>query len=85
MSLGITPEGAVADFTKPHFGLLSVHVGRVRDVKDELDVVQDGDEHAIITGLPYSYDENGNEDIYQKAAAQDLAKKLLEVARPYEP
>jgi len=40
------------------YGVVSLHVGRLRDI--ELDVVQDGLEHANIIGVPYS-EENSRE------------------------
>jgi hypothetical protein len=59
VSVFATVENASENLLKPFFGFASVHVGRVRKASngnDLLDVVQDAESHANITGIPYIYD-----------------------------
>jgi hypothetical protein len=56
-----TTEDAQENLTRPFFGFSSVHVGLVREASHEsdiLDVIQDTETHANITGIPYIYDKS---------------------------
>lgn len=64
VSVFITPEAARENLQKPFFGMASVHVGKVRASSygdDILDVIQDAEIHANITGIPYIYDKPEDE------------------------
>jgi hypothetical protein len=85
-SLGLTHDRCIRDLTTAHFGVLTVRIGRVRNASDAtttLDVIRDdpaGDpDHAVITGLPYLFDADGNPlpDFALNARAQHLAKRIL--------
>ncbi len=84
VSLFVSPETASAVFDEPVKGLMSVHVGRVRDASDEagsLDVVQDSKTHALITGIPYPYDcENDDERLEMEGRMTSLCNKLAKTA-----
>lgn len=58
VSVSLTQENCGDDLPIAPVGIASVHVGRTRDVDVEgltLDIEQDTDTHANITGLPYPY------------------------------
>jgi hypothetical protein len=68
VSTSLTPEACTDGLEKPIFGKLSIHVGRVRDCSTEqaaLDVIQDGETHASIIGLPYPYSATNEEEQQQ--------------------
>lgn len=69
----LSPQSCVAGFNR-HFGVGSLHVGRVRGVeRADLDVKVDEHPHGIIEGLPFQ-DEN-------PAEAERLASLLAEMSR----
>lgn len=57
ISIGLTPEACRGFMTEPIDGIISVHVGRVRDITDPelaipLDVEIDDPPHGIIKNVP---------------------------------
>ncbi len=69
-----TPLDCTEGLTDPIEGVLSLHVGKVRDIG--LDIVPDRPTHANIMGVPFREGEGGNE-----AEAERLARLLAEQAR----
>jgi hypothetical protein len=67
LSVSPTVEDCRDNFTAPIYGIVSLHVGRIRDLG--LDVVPDKPTHANIVNIPPR--ENGNE-IITKNLAEDL-------------
>jgi hypothetical protein len=76
LSVSSTLADCKANFTRPIYGVMTLHVGRIRDLG--LQVVRDEPTHALINdgarGLPYR-NENDLE-------ALNLADELLKISRP---
>lgn len=73
VSYNCTPSECRSVLKTSH-GVVSLHVGRVRELK--LDVVPDQPTHANIKGLPYKED-----GLQQAALAERLASLLAQQAR----
>lgn len=74
LSLGVktTIDGYLRKyFEKPTYGVGTLHVGRLRDMK--LEVVQDKSDHATLTGVPKASDD--------RVEAERLASQLARQAR----
>ncbi len=55
VSLFFSRQGAVENLREPYFGLMSVHVGRIREINLQgipLDVIRNEPEHAYIHEVP---------------------------------
>lgn len=64
VSVSLTTENCGDDLPVQPIGVASVHVGKTRDINIDgiaLNVEQDANTHANITGLPYPY-LDGNKD-----------------------
>lgn len=89
VSVFITPEDIDDHSDKPFFGIASVKVGKVRDcstAKYAVDVVQDMEWHANITGIPYPYLEEDLEDPTIAAKMRDICTSIKDNAsRPFNP
>lgn len=78
-----TVENAKETLLKPFFGIASVQVGRVRESSegaDLLDVIQDAESHANITGIPYIYDKPDTEQELLKDKMIFLCRRIAERA-----
>ncbi len=83
VSVSTTPESAEENLKRPFFGIASVHVGNVREsstAEDKLDVIQDAETHANITGIPYIYDKPENEQDTLNAKMIFLCRRIAENA-----
>jgi hypothetical protein len=83
VSVFTTPEAAQENLSRPFFGMASVLVGNVRKIStdtDTLDVIQDGENHANITGIPYIYDKPENEQDALNARMIRLCRLIAENA-----
>jgi hypothetical protein len=83
VSVFITPESAQVNLQKPYFGIASVNIGKVRDSSfenDELDVIQDTEDHANITGIPYIYDKPEDEQATLNDKMIFLCRRIAENA-----
>lgn len=83
VSVAFTPEDAAKQFSDPIFGMMSVYVGRVREISHEeitLDVIQDAVDHANITGIPYIWNFTGDEKIKQEDIMQFLCGQIVKKA-----
>jgi hypothetical protein len=81
VSLFTTVESATEELTRPFFGMASVHIGRVRQASTEtdlLDVIQDAETHANITGIPYIYDKPEDEQNLLNDKMIFLCRRILE-------
>ena len=87
VSLFYSSEAAERELSDPISGMMTVHVGRVKDITDDeisLDVVRDSADHAVITGIPFKRDCDGNAELYGQMIA--LCRRLAETAaRLYDP
>lgn len=73
----------------PFFGVMSVHVGKIRDCSNDvstLDVVQDKAWHANIKGIPFPYLDDGTEDKSNAEKMRDFCAAIISTlaARPCE-
>lgn len=66
------PDGCGVGLSKKK-AVVSVHVGWLRDL--DLDVEADTEDHAVITGVPFS------NDVDQIETVEQLAAKMAEMAR----
>ena len=83
VSIFTTPESAEENLQRPFFGMASVIVGKVRESsfeKDVLDVIQDAETHANITGIPYIYDRTENEQVALGDKMTFLCRRIAENA-----
>ena len=83
VSIFTTPESAEANLQRPFFGMAAVNVGRVRKSstnEDILDVIQDAETHANITGIPYIYDKPENEQAALSDKMTFLCRRIAENA-----
>lgn len=85
ISIGVTPSDCRAFLADPIDGIISVHVGHVRDVRDpelvtRLDVIIDEHPHGIIANVPPKERKGPRRRLADRVASL-LAK---EAARPYE-
>lgn len=81
VSLFTTVDSATKELTRPFFGMASVHIGRVRQAStetDSIDVIQDAETHANITGIPYIYDKPEDEQILLNDKMIFLCRRILE-------
>jgi hypothetical protein len=82
VSVSFTEAGAVAGLKNPIAGMMTVHVGRVRNVVIAgvgLNVIQDAIDHAYIDGIPYpdeslSQDEQNTRNTLMMEQCMELAK-----------
>ena len=85
ISIGATPEAARSFMENPIDGIISVHVGHVRDVEDPelttpLDVAFDDHPHGLILNVPPKEKKGPRRRLADRVAGL-IAKKA---ARPYE-
>jgi len=83
VSVAFTVQDAVSQFSDPIFGMMSVQVGRVREIAYQnitLDVIQDEDTHANITGIPYIWNLAGEEKITLEDIMQYLCNQIVKLA-----
>ena len=83
VSVFVTPESAEENLQRPFFGVASVNVGKVRESsfeEDTLDVIQDEETHANITGIPYIYDKPENEQVTLSDKMTFLCRRIAENA-----
>lgn len=83
VSIFTTPESAEENLQRPFFGMASVNVGKVRKSsfeEDVLDVIQDAETHANITGIPYIYDKTENEQVALSDKMTFLCRRIAENA-----
>jgi hypothetical protein len=83
VSIFTTTEAAEENLQRPFFGMASVNVGKVRNSSFEeniLDVIQDAETHANITGIPYIYDKPENEQVALSDKMTFLCRRIAENA-----
>ena len=83
VSIFTTLESAEENLQRPFFGMASVNVGKVRESsteEDVLDVIQDAETHANITGIPYIYDKPEDEQDKLNAKMIFLCRRIAENA-----
>lgn len=83
VSVFTTPSSAEQNLQRPFFGMASVNVGKVRESstnEDILDIIQDAETHANITGIPYIYDKAENEQAALSDKMTFLCRRIAENA-----
>ena len=83
VSVAFTVQDAASQFSNPIFGMISVHVGRVREISYQdiiLDIIQDEETHANITGIPYVWNVEGDGKIRLEDIMQYLCNQIVKLA-----
>ncbi len=85
ISIGVTPEACRSFMSNPIDGIISVHVGHVRDVGDPelaapLDIVIDEHPHGVVVNVPPKEKKGPRRRLADRIASL-LARQA---ARPYE-